>query len=135
MSLRSLVIAVGMLIGLAVPTAASAAYATGDVHLRVGPGVQYRIITTVPRGAYVRVLSCVPGWCRAVFHSTVGWMSSSYIGARTPRYYRPAPPPPRYYRYYYPRPYPYYYYQRPYRYPYRYYGYRSPSFGFYYYGH
>lgn len=144
MSLRSLAIAAGLLIGLGVPTVASAAYTTGSVNLRSGPGVNYRVITTAPRGAYVRVQTCVPRWCRVVLRGRIGWMSAGYIASAPPRYrapryyYRPAPPPPVYYpRYYYPRapvyrPYPYPY---PYRYrPYRYYGYRSPSFGFYYYG-
>ena len=99
MSLRSLAIAVGLLIGLAVPTAASAAYTTGSVNIRTGPGTEYGVITTAPPGAYIAVGSCVRSWCSVRFRGISGWMSSSYIASAPPRasWWAPShgPPGPR----------------------------------------
>ena len=142
MSLRSLAIAAGVLVGLALPTAASASYTTGAVNLRGGPGTNYYVITTVPPGAFVSVRSCVPRWCRVTFRGLTGWMSSAYIARGGQRYYRPKvyyprpyvyPQPYVYPRYVYPRPYPYprYVYPRPYPYAFRY---RGPDWGFSIYG-
>ena len=136
MSLRSLAVVARLLVGLAVPTAASASYTTGWVNLRGGAGTNYRIITTAPPGAYVAVRGCVPRWCRVTYRGITGWMSSGYI-SNVRRYRRPPVYYPR--TYYYPRVYRYpprvYYYPRPYYpRPYPYYGYRNPSWGFYFYG-
>lgn len=140
MSLRSLAIAAGILVGLAVPTAASASYTTGSVNLRTGPGTGYGVITTAPPGAYVSVLNCPSSWCRVNYRGIVGWMSRGYISGQ--RIYPPKVyyPPRAYPRYYYPQP---YYYPRPYAYPRYYYpraypsyrfGYRGPDWGFSIYG-
>ena len=127
MSFRSFVRTAAVLLGLVVPTFAFAAYTTGDVNLRTGPGTGYpghhhgacRHLCEEPRLRWRRL---VP----RRFGGVTGWMSAGYIAGGAPRYY--APPPPRYYypppppvaypRYYYPRAYyprPYYYYPRPYR--------------------
>ena len=143
MSRRSLAIVAGLVAGLAIPTMAHAAYTKGWVNIRIGPGTNYRIVTTAPPGAWVGVRKCVPRWCKVDFRGIDGWMSAAYIAGsapayRPPPYYRPPPPPPPIYyppydarRYPYPYPYPY-----PYRYrypgPYRPYN----NFGFYFgFGH
>lgn len=115
-SLRFLAVTAVLVAGLAVPSVASAAYTTGSVNLRSGPGTGYRVITTVPRGGYVDVRKCVPRWCGVVYRGIYGWVSAAYVGRGGPRYGAPRPYyPPRgyYYRpyaqpYYYPRPYTYY---------------------------
>jgi hypothetical protein len=133
-------VAAGLFLGIAVPTAASAAYTTGDVNLRTGPGTGYAVITTAPAGSFVNVLGCPSSWCRVNFRGIVGWMSAGYIGS-APRYYPPKvyyPPRayPRYYPqpYYYPRPYPYPRYYYPRAYPGYRFGYRGPDWGFSIYG-
>lgn len=84
---------------------ALAAYATGSVNLRAGPGTGYHRIATVPAGAYLRVHNCVrSGWCHVSYGRANGWMSGRYIshgpsyGPRYPYrpypyYHRPLPPP------------------------------------------
>src|SRR5215211_1316267 len=112
MSLRSLAIAGGLLVGLGITTVAQAAYTTGSVNVRSGPGTNYYVITTAPAGAWVNVASCVPGWCQVGYRGITGWMASSFIArSAAPRYY-PPPPPPVYYA---PPPPPVVYYPRPYR--------------------
>lgn len=60
--------------------------ATGDVNLRSGPGVGYTRITTIPRGAVVDVLSCLPkGWCDVVYGYERGWASGRYLRQTGPR--------------------------------------------------
>jgi uncharacterized protein YraI len=119
MSFRSLAVAGAFVLGLVAPHAALAAFTTGDVNLRTGPGTGYPIITTAPAGASVKIFSCAPSWCNVAFRGWRGWMSASYLGRAAPRvYYAPVrprayyrPPVVVYPRTYYPRPY--YYYPRP----------------------
>lgn len=126
MSLRIVMRIAALVAGLAVSGAAHAAYTTGSVNLRAGPGTGYYVIATAPPGAFVDVRKCGGSWCKVKYRGIVGWMSARYIagGAQrylpAPRYAYPPPPPPVYY---YPRPYYY-----PYAYP-RYYR-PGPSYGF-----
>ena len=94
----------GLLVGLAIPATANAAFTRDTVNLRTGPGTGYSVITTLPAGAFVNVGRCVPRWCRVATRGVVGWMSAAYIGAG-PRVYRP---PVHVYRPYVYAPYPYY---------------------------
>ncbi|HET7714588.1 MAG TPA: SH3 domain-containing protein [Bauldia sp.] len=116
MSFRRIAILTALAAGLLTAAAAEAAYTTGAVNLRAGPGTRYPVITTAPPGAFVRVRNCGGSWCKVNYRGIAGWMSASYISDGGPRYYyppryiyRPPPPPPVYY---YPRPYYY-----PYGYP------------------
>ena len=129
-SLKLLAVIVG---GLLIPAAAEAAYTTGAVNIRTGPGTGYPVIVTAAPGAFVNVQNCVPAWCQVGYQGVVGWMSSGYIAqggnayyAPKP-YYRPPPPPVVYPRPYYPRA---YYPPRAYPGPYVYKPYRGrPYYG------
>jgi uncharacterized protein YraI len=132
MSLRSFAFVVATAGAVAVPAVAEAAYTTGSVNLRYGPGVNYQVITTLPPGAYVAVNRCTGGWCLVNAVGTSGWLSASFVSGGGAYY-----PPPRP-RYYYQPVYPAYPYS--YGYPYRYggpgYYYPGPSYGFYFnFGH
>jgi hypothetical protein len=130
MSLRSLAFVVATAGAVAVPAIAEAAYTTGSVNMRYGPGVNYEVITTLPPGAYVAVNRCTAGWCLVNAAGTSGWVSASYVGGGGAYYPPPPPPPPP--RYYYQPAYPAYPYR--YSYPYRYgpgYYYSGPSYGIY----
>jgi uncharacterized protein YraI len=132
MSLRALLFAAGLAAGAAIPAAADAAYTTGSVNVRGGPGTNYYVIATAPPGAWVDVHNCYRGWCNVTYARVNGWMSANYIAyGGQPRYYPqpqpyayPLPPPPPPPGYYYPRP----YYPYPYRYPR--YPRQGPSYGF-----
>jgi len=77
-------------------TGASAAPArtTADVNLREGPGTQYRVIASMPRGSLVDVRECVRAWCEVGYRGRVGWASRRFLaegGAPA----RPGPARPR----------------------------------------
>jgi uncharacterized protein YraI len=96
MKIRTFVIAAGAFLlsgGLA-----AAATVTNDLNLRAGPGTGYRVIGTLPAGAYVDVIGCGGGWCRVNWGGAVGFASASYLAGGGGGYYAAAPvyvaPPP-----------------------------------------
>ena len=95
MTFRTLTLAAGALLVSA--GIASAATVSNDLNLRSGPGTGYRVIDTMPAGAYVNVIGCSGSWCRVNWHGRVGYASASYIGGDG-GYYAAAPvyvaPPP-----------------------------------------
>jgi len=77
---------------------ASAATVTNDLNLRSGPGTGYRVVDTMPAGAYVNVIGCGGSWCRVNWRGEVGYASASYLarGGRAVYAAEPvyvAPPP------------------------------------------
>jgi uncharacterized protein YraI len=81
---RSFAIGVfGLGLAFAVPTVADAylALTTGSVNVRVGPGVGFARIATLPPGAQVDVRYCQPGWCQIGFWNGGGWVSAAYLNA------------------------------------------------------
>lgn len=95
MTFRTLTLAAGALLVSA--GIASAATVSNDLNLRSGPGTGYRVIDTMPAGAYVNVIGCSDSWCRVNWHGRVGYASASYLGGGR-GYYAAAPvyvaPPP-----------------------------------------
>lgn len=92
---------------------AVAAFVTTDLNMRAGPGTGYARIAVVPAGHPVRILNCVPSWCRIDYRGIVGWAHAAYLSGGG-GHYRPLPPPPPPPVYYPPRVYPpYYRYPRP----------------------
>ena len=93
-SLKALAIAAGAL--LLSGGIAAAATVTNDLNLRSGPGTGYRVIGTMPAGAYVDVIGCDGSWCRVNWRGAVGYASASYLGggggyAAAPVYVAPPP--------------------------------------------
>ena len=75
---------------------ASAATVINDLNLRSGPGTGYRVVDTMPAGAYVNVIGCNGNWCRVNWHGRVGYASANYLGgggayAAAPVYVAPPP--------------------------------------------
>lgn len=96
MKLKTLAVAAGALVlssGIA-----AAATVTNDLNLRSGPGTGYRVIGTMPQGAYVDVIGCDGSWCRVNWQGAVGYASASYLAggggayAAAPVYVAPPPP-------------------------------------------
>lgn len=70
------------LIILLVPTAlwAAPAIVTGNVNMRTGPGVKYRVVTTLNAGLHVDAGPCQrSGWCQVRLGRLTGWASSRYV--------------------------------------------------------
>jgi hypothetical protein len=84
MTLRSLAAVGGLLLGLALPAAADAYYAAteGAVSIRSGPGVGFKRLAVIPRGATLWVEFCQPRWCKAVWRGISGWVAASYVSGR-----------------------------------------------------
>ena len=57
---------------------ATSGVAVGDVNLRAGPGTGHRLITTIPAGASVEVISC-ERWCELRYGENTGWATANYI--------------------------------------------------------
>lgn len=69
---------------LAVPGIAMAgqlAYATSNVNVRAGPGVDYPVVDIARAGEQVYVYGCLSqrAWCDVDFDGLRGWMSSNYL--------------------------------------------------------
>jgi uncharacterized membrane protein YgcG len=56
----------------------AAGVTTGDLNLREGPGTGHRVITIIPAGASVEVISC-ERWCELRYGGSTGWASGNYI--------------------------------------------------------
>lgn len=103
MTLRSTLVAGAIAVGVLAPVAAQAAYVTGSVNLRTGPGTQYARILTIPAGARVSVAGC-SSWCSVNYAGTRGYVSASYVaGGRAgpgprPMMHRSPPPTWGYYQ-------------------------------------
>ena len=96
---------------VAVPVAADAypSWTSGSVNQRVGPGVGYYKMGTLPPGAQLDVRYCQIGWCSVISFLGAGWVSAGYLGGGA----RVLPPPV--FAQPYPYPYPYRVYPRVYR--------------------
>ncbi|MEM5583660.1 SH3 domain-containing protein [Roseibium sp. AS2] len=83
----------------ALPAAAQSrpaiAYTTANLNMRAGPGTNYPVIATVPRGGGVTVFGCTADfrWCDAAFVNMKGWVSGKYLsyGGDGIYYGRPLP--------------------------------------------
>lgn len=95
MTLRKTLIVGAMAAGMLAPVAAEAAYVTGSVNLRTGPGTNYPRIVTIPAGARIQVNNC-SSWCSVRYGGMRGFVSASYVsgtaGPRPPAFHRPPPP-------------------------------------------
>jgi hypothetical protein len=65
---------IGVGAAMAYPAATSA-----DLNLRTGPGTQYRVIASMPRGARVEVLGCSRGWCEVQWRGRRGFASERFL--------------------------------------------------------
>ena len=74
---------VALLASLLFPTIASAAtaYSTTDVNMRVGPGTDYPIITTIYAGEPVTIYGCLSdwSWCDIEWYGDRGWVRGDYL--------------------------------------------------------
>lgn len=83
----SKVVAATLLAAVSLPTFAMAQTVTGtavvatDLNLRVGPGPNYYIITTMPANASVIVYGCNDAytWCDVDYNGTRGWSYAEYL--------------------------------------------------------
>ncbi|WP_342643232.1 SH3 domain-containing protein [Rhodoligotrophos ferricapiens] len=60
---------------------AANAYTTASVNMRAGPGGNYPVVSTVPRGSAVTIHGCTEGytWCDTSWSRQRGWISARYL--------------------------------------------------------
>lgn len=84
------ILVIALAVALALPIVASAATAayvntkTDRLNLREGPGFQYRIIASFPRGTKVEVLSVKDGWAYVKVEGRYGYMFEGYLSSVHP---------------------------------------------------
>jgi uncharacterized protein YraI len=83
----------GLLLGLALPASADAYYAgtEGAVTLRAGPGVNFKRLAVIPRGASIWIVFCQPRWCKATWRGITGWVSAAYVSGHYVEQRQPYP--------------------------------------------
>lgn len=87
---RRAIVAVGALfLGIAA-AAAQPATVTSDLNLRAGPGTNFRVVLSMPRGSRVDILDCRANWCQVDFRGRVGWASANFLAVG--QAVRPEPP-------------------------------------------
>ncbi len=81
MTMKKTALTAGLAIGaVLLSTAASlAAYATGSVNVRRGPGLDYGVVDQLRRGEWVDIDRCIEGWCRINHSGPDGWVSARYL--------------------------------------------------------
>jgi len=62
------------------------AYISGEwVNFRVGPGTEYKIYESLPRGTAVRVVGYTDnGWAKVLYNDLVGFVARNYLSANAP---------------------------------------------------
>ena len=54
----------------------------GSLNVRTGPGVQFRLLGSIPAGEYVYIGNCIPAphhWCAVTWNGIHGWASGRYL--------------------------------------------------------
>ncbi len=73
-------ITLALTVFITLPAQADTATITGNgVNMRSGPGTNYQIIDTIPKGTVAEVLSQQDGWVKIYSARISGWVSASYV--------------------------------------------------------
>jgi hypothetical protein len=77
---KTTAMAAGLLALSAGAAAANPAVAYNELNMRAGPGPEYAVIISMPRGANARVWNCDGAWCRVSWNGYSGYSSQRYFG-------------------------------------------------------
>jgi len=66
------------------PYVGKSLYASSRVNMRAGPSTSTKVITSISRGATVKVLNYRSGWFSVSYANHVGWVSQSYLSQQSP---------------------------------------------------
>jgi uncharacterized protein YraI len=76
---RTVTLAGALLLGLVLPTLASAAHTTGWVNIRSGAGTKNAVVIVAVPSAALTVHSCSKHWCKVTYDGVTGWASAAHI--------------------------------------------------------
>jgi uncharacterized protein YraI len=80
MKQSSRLIAAAVVLGLPASAAmAATGFTASDLNMRTGPSTDYPVVTAIPAGAPVDVLSCSRSWCSVAWLGYQGYSSRSYL--------------------------------------------------------
>ncbi len=75
-----LAVLIGLLSAGQGPAAASPAVVKAtSLNVRIGPGLNHRIIARLPRGMHVRAFDCGDEWCRVRFRGFSGYAAAVHL--------------------------------------------------------
>jgi uncharacterized protein YraI len=72
-------IAAGLIAISAAAASANPAEALNELNMRAGPGPQYSIVISMPRGANAQAWNCDGAWCRVSWNGYAGYASERYL--------------------------------------------------------
>ncbi len=79
---RAVTLAGAVILGLMLPTLAEAAYTTGWVNIRSGPGMKHPVVMVVWPGTPFTVQGCSRHWCKVNYGGVRGWISAAHVVGR-----------------------------------------------------
>ncbi len=82
MTLRTLGVVAAVMVGMTIPSVASAytRCATTGVNVRSGAGTSYGVVGQLGAGQRVNVYGCSYGWCQIGYGGYRAYVSGSYLG-------------------------------------------------------
>jgi len=78
-AIRNTMIGAGFVLLTAGAASANPAVAENELNMRIGPGPQYPIIISMPRGANARAWNCDGAWCQVSWNGHSGFASQRYL--------------------------------------------------------
>ncbi len=84
-------LAAGFLVLASAAVSAAPAVVITNLNLRQGPGTNFGIITTIPGGATVNVVTCSGEWCNVTFGDRGGYVLARSLDMGAPGPVGPAP--------------------------------------------
>lgn len=83
-SIRNALVTAGALAGMVFASGAALAgngYSITNLNLRAGPGLDFRVVTTIPRETPVEIYGCLEAfdWCDVGWTNYRGWVSADYL--------------------------------------------------------
>lgn len=76
---RNTIMAAGVVLLSAGAASANPAVAQNELNMRTGPGPQYPVVVSMPRGANAQVWNCDGAWCRVSWNGHSGFSSQRYL--------------------------------------------------------
>ncbi len=84
MILRRLLLAAGLIVGLAAPSFADPAITTAWSDMRSAPNAHSRIVQSVPADAQIDLQTCAGDWCHASWRNRSGFIPSFAVAEAGP---------------------------------------------------